>query len=48
MNIFAFDISRLRIIRIEKYIYLFCALFIISDAFKRFLDEFAYIGNRDK
>ena len=35
MNIFAFDISYSRVIRYERYIYLFYALFIIYfNAFK--------------
>ena len=42
MNIFAPVISRLRIIRFERYIYLFYALFIVHfDAFKPPLDESA-------
>ena len=49
INIFAFDISRLRVIRYKKYIYLFYAFFIIYfNAFKRFLGESAYADNRGK
>ena len=37
MNIFALDIPRFYIIKYERYIYLFYALFIIYfNAFKRF------------
>ena len=49
MNIFILDIFYLRVIKYERYIYLFYALFIThSNAFRRPLDEFAYINNRDK
>ena len=48
INIFALNTPRLYIIY-KRYIYLFYALFIAYfNAFRRPLDEFAYINNRGK